>query len=432
MMPRRKLRRSVKIILVLTAISTIVVFVFHFMTSLQPKANVNSELGSPITLTAKDFVANMPLGATVTLVSDLTLIDYNTIGTHEIEIKVNDKIYTSSLHIVDTTAPTAVVKGVVVEVGGTLLPQDIIVSITDLSDTTVSFSKTPDLSREKTIRVTLIVKDSSGNKNKYPVDIKVVSDQTAPVIEILGQVYVQIGESNPDYWANASVTDAKSSISSTTANDDLVKLDKLGTFTVTLIVADAKGNVASLERSVKVVMKSTYLTMKGLDNPENNKADAFVEAALTEIITEGMTQRQKMRAIYDWLLDEISYQTETSTDYSLDTYNKIDDYAFNGFKRIKGHCFHYAAMAAEMLDTLGLEITLVKGEGFSLNEADHFLLHYWVMVNIDGKYYHFDPLYEYLFDLYDIDRDKDFFLAKDSMIYSKSHIWERTLYPVAP
>ncbi|KAF0227059.1 MAG: cysteine protease [Erysipelotrichaceae bacterium] len=430
MKPRRKLRRSIKILITLVAISAIVVFAFNYMTSLQIKANVNSELGSPITLTAKDFVANLPLEATITLVSDLTLIDYNTIGTHEIEIKVNDKIYTSSLHIVDTTAPTAIVKGVVVEVGGTLLPQDIIVSITDLSDTTVSFSKTPNLSRKKTIRVILIVKDSSGNKSQYPINVEVVLDKTAPIIEILGQVYVQIGESNPDYWANANVSDAKSIISSTSANDDLVKIDRLGTYSVTLIAKDAKGNVASIERSVKVVMKSTYLTMKGLDNPENNKADAFIEAVLSEIITESMTQRQKMRAIYDWLLNEISYQTETSIDYSLDSYNKIDDYAFNGFKRLKGHCFHYAAMAAEMLDTLGLELTLIKGEGYSLTENDHFLLHYWVMVNIDGMNYHFDPLYEYLYRLYD--KDKDFFLVKDSLIYSETHIWERNLYPVTP
>lgn len=430
MKSHRKLRKSIKITLALVAISTIALFVFLSTSSLKPKANVNSELGSPITLDAKDFMAKLPIGATVTLLSDLSQIDTNSLGSHEIQIKVNDKIYTSTLNIVDTTAPVATVKGVVVEVDGTLVPEDTIVSITDKSQTTVSFSKTPDLSQEKIIQVIVVVKDSSGNKSEYPINVEVVSDKTAPVIEVLGQLYVQIGETNPDYWANANVTDAKSTISATTVNDDLVKLDRLGTYTVTLMATDAKGNSASIERSVKVVMKSTYLTMKGLDNPENNKADAFVEAVLKEIITDGMTQRQKMRAIYDWLLNEISYQTETSTDYSSDSYNKLDDYAFNGFKRLKGHCFHYAAMAAEMLDTLGLEITLVKGEGYSATAADHFLLHYWVLVNVDGKQYHFDPLYEYLYRLHDV--KKDFFLVKDSLIYSDTHVWDRSLYPVTP
>jgi len=430
MKSHRKLRKSIKITLALVAISTIAIFVFLSMNSLKPKANVNSELGSPITLSAKDFMANMPLGATVTFVTDLSQINTNSLGSHEIQIKVNDKIYTSTLNIVDTTAPTATVKGVVVEVDSTLVPEDTIVSITDKSETTVSFSKTPDLSQEKIIQVIVVVKDSSGNKSEYPVNVEVVFDKTAPVIEVLGQLYVQIGEANPDYWANANVTDAKSNISSTTVNDDLVKLDRLGSYTVTLMATDAKGNSTSLDRSVKVVMKPTYLTMKGLDNPENNKADAFVEAVLNEIITDGMTQRQKMRAIYDWLLNEISYQTETSTDYSSDSYNKLDDYAFNGFKRLKGHCFHYAAMAAEMLDTLGLEITLIKGEGYSSTAADHFLLHYWVLVNVDGQQYHFDPLYEYLYRLHDV--KKDFFLVKDAQIYSETHLWDRNLYPVTP
>ncbi len=429
-MSRRRLRGSIKIILVLTAISVIALFVYLSLPSIKPKASVDSELGSPIALTANDFMINIPIGAKVTLESDLTKIDYTRLGTHEIQIKINDKVYTSSLHIVDTTAPVAVVRELVAEVGGTLLPEDFIVSITDLSDTTVSFSKAPDLSQEKTIKVTLVVKDSSGNKSEYPIDVEVVFDKTPPVIDILDQLYVQVGETNPDYWANVSVTDAKSIISSTKINADLVKLDRLGRYTVTLSATDAKGNVASIERSVRVVMKSTYLTMKGLDDPDNNKADAFVEAVLSEIITEDLTLRQKMRAIYNWLLNEISYQTESSTDYSLDSYNKLDEYAFNGFKRLKGHCFHYAAMAAEMLDTLGLEITLVKGEGYSATAADHFLLHYWVMVNIDGKAYHFDPLYEYLYRIKDV--SKDFFLVKDAQIYSKTHIWDKDLYPVTP
>jgi hypothetical protein len=87
-------------------------------------------------------------------------------------------------------------------------------------------------------------------------------------------------------------------------------------------------------------------------------------------------------------------------------------------------------MAAEMLDTLGLEITLIKGEGYSSTEPDHFLLHYWVMINVDGKQYHFDPLYEYLYRNHNV--SKDFFLVKDTQIYSKTHMWDRNLYPVTP
>lgn len=430
-MTHRKLKKNIKISLVLSAILVIAFFAYLNLTAVKAKASMNSELGEAITLQASDFIINLPKEATVTYVSDLSLIDVNALGTHEIQVQVNSKTFTTTLKIVDTIAPEVTARPATLEVGGTLTPESLIVSITDKSDTTVSFKKAPDFDKIGAQELTLVVRDTSGNATETTTTLEVVFDLTAPVIEAQRQLYVQVGKANPDYWADSTVTDAKSAIASKTFNDDQVNLNRLGTYEVTLSALDASGNETSITRSVKVVMETTYLTMKGLANPDNDKADAFVTAVLAEIITPDMTRNQKMRAIYNWLLNEISYQTDTSTDYATDTYNKMDDYASIGFTKFKGHCVHYASMAAELLDTLGLEITLVKGDGYSSTAPDHFILHYWVMVRIDGKDYHFDPLYEYL---YKIKAHKyiNFYLVSDADIYDITHRWDQSLYPTAP
>jgi len=430
-MIHRKLKRSVKLSFVLTAVLVIAFFVYLNVTAVKAKSALNSELGEAITLQASDFIVNLPKNAEVSFVSDLSTIDVNALGTHEIQIKVNSKTYTSSIHIVDTVDPLVTVQPGSLEVGGSLEASSLIVSITDKSATTVSFKKAPDFDTVGPQEVTVVVCDASGNATETKTTLEVAFDLTAPVIEEQRQLYVAVNSANPDYWANATATDAKSAIASKTFNDDKVKLNRLGTYEVTLTATDAEGNEVSITRSVKVVMETSYLTMQGLANPENNKADDFVTAVLAEIIKPDMTRNQKIRAVYDWLLNEISYQTDTSHDYATDSYNKMDDYAVIGFTKFKGHCFHYASMAAELLDTLGLEITLVKGDGYSSTAASHFILHYWVMLRIDGVNYHFDPLYEYL---YKVKAHKyiNFYLVKDADIYDITHRWDQSLYPTAP
>lgn len=430
-MAQRKLKKSIKISLILTTVLVIAFFAYLNMTAVKAKTAMNSELGEVLTLQATDFIENLPKNAEVSFVSDLSMIDVNVLGTTEIQIKVNNKTFNSSIRIVDTVAPVVTIRTASVEVGGSLEPASLIVSITDKTDTTVSFKKAPDFNTIGTQDVTVVVRDTSGNATETKTTLEVAFDLTAPIIEEQRQLYVQIGQANPDYWANATATDAKSVIAAKTFNDDKVKLNRLGTYEVTLKATDSEGNEVSFTRSVKVVMESTYLTMQGLANPENNKADDFVTAVLAEIIKPDMTRNQKMRAVYNWLLNEISYQTDTSHDYATDSYNKMDDYALIGFTKFKGHCFHYAAMAAELLDTLGLEITLVKGEGYSSTAVSHFVLHYWVMLRIDGVNYHFDPLYEYL---YKVKAHKyiNFYLVKDADIYDITHRWDQSLYPTAP
>jgi hypothetical protein len=426
-MSPRKLRKSIKNTLILTVVIGATVFAVISLNSIRSIAELKSELGQSLNLSPNDFLVNESKDTQASFITDLSVIDVHQVGSYEIEVKVGTKTYTSILKIVDTIAPLAVVQDVSVEVDGTLTPEDLIVSSTDESETTISFKAQPNLSSVNRIVVIVVLADTSGNTSEYPVTVNVVFDMTAPVILEERQLYVLVGSSSVDYWDKVTVSDAKSTIKSIDFDDQQVNLNKIGVYPMSLSATDDAGNVVTIARNVNVVMESTYYTMMSLNNPSNNKADAFVDAVIAEIIKDDMTQTEKMKAIYDWILNEMVYQTEVSHDYAIDTYNKLDDYALAGFTKLKGHCFHYAAIAALLLDTLNLEMTLIEGEGYSYSAKTHFVSHFWILVKVDGLYAHFDPLYEYLFLRHDL--HLDFFLVKDDQVYNTTHRWDKSLYP---
>jgi hypothetical protein len=414
----------------LTVLLGAALFAFISITTIKAKTELKSELGQTINYSPNDFLINDSQDTQASFITDISLIDIHQTGSVEIESKVGNKTYTSTLKIVDTIAPVAIVQEGSVEVDGTLTPESLVVSSSDESETTISFKTQPNLSSVKTIEVIVLVSDTSGNTSEYPVTVHVVYDQTDPVIIEERQLYVLVGSLTVDYWDLVSVGDAKSSIASTEIDDTQVNLNKIGVYPVILSASDEAGNSVSLTRNVNVVKETTYYTMKSLNDPLNSKADAFVDAVIAEIITAEMTQTEKLRAVYDWLLNEMVYQTDVSHDYAIDTYNKMDDYALLGFTKFKGHCFHYASMAALLIDTMDLEMTLVEGEGYSSTAESHYVIHFWIMVKVDGHYVHFDPLYEYLYLKYST--HKDFFLVSDSDIYDLTHRWDTRLYPTSP
>jgi transglutaminase/protease-like cytokinesis protein 3 len=268
------------------------------------------------------------------------------------------------------------------------------------------------------------VTDASGNETELTTQVVVVNDLTPPQITLLAPLYVELNEPSPDYWAYTEITDAKSGLDTTAIDDSGVVLDQLGTSVVLLKATDKDGNQTIVERPVVVAAKATVLTMNGMADPLNQKASDYAKEVYADLVTASMTDRQKLRAIYDFLLDEMSYRTDNSNDYNIDSNNKIDEYAKFAFENMVGNCFYYASMAAELIQEGGFEVTLIKGEGYSQTEPDHFLLHYWLIVRVDGKLYHFDPLYEQLYK-----GKRQFFLVTDSTIYGSSHRWIKADYP---
>ena len=430
-MPKRKLKNSVKWFgaVLVTAVLAIVL-TFFILNQVSVKPTVNWEQGTALNVSGEDFFTRLPKDKAPVIETDLSVVDTNLKGSYDVVLTLEGKTYKSKLVIVDTTAPTAETRDVTVEVEGSVTTDQFILTTNDLGEVTVSFKSDPDLSQVKDVNVTLILSDDSGNSSEVTAVAHVVNDLTPPEITIEKPLYIEVNAKNPDYWAYASATDAKSTIATKTFDDQDVKLNRIGNYTVNIIATDSEGNSRVTMRDVHVVYKATYLTMQALWSADNNKAEEAAQAVYDQIIKADMTQREKMRAVYDYLVDEMTYRSNYSNDYNIDSYNKMDDYAISGFNNLYGNCFNYASMAAILLDKIGMEVTLIKGEGYSYTAETHFVLHYWILVNVDGKTYHFDPLYEWLYKR--IDKAKDFFLVKDAQVYDLTHRWDTTLYPVSP
>jgi hypothetical protein len=365
-MPKRQLKKSIKwgAAVLVTALLALAI-TFFVLNQVSVKPSVNWEQGTALSITGDDFFTHLSKDKHPVIQTNLTTVDTQVKGTYEIVLTLDNKTYKSKLVIVDTTAPMAETREVTVEVGGTVTTDQFILSTSDLGEVTVSFKSQPNLSEVKDVTVTLALSDDSGNSAEVTAVAHVVNDLTPPEITIDKPLYLQVNSKNPDYWAYASATDLKSTIAEKTFSDPNVNLNKVGVYSVSLTATDSAGNAHVIMRDVHVVYKATYLTMQALWSPDNNQAEAVAQAVYDQIITSSMTPREKMRAVYDYLLNEMTYRSNYSNDYNIDSFNKMDDYALSGFNNLYGNCFNYASMAAILLDKIGMEVTLIKGEGYS-------------------------------------------------------------------
>lgn len=115
-------------------------------------------------------------------------------------------------------------------------------------------------------------------------------------------------------------------------------------------------------------------------------------ALVSEIITGGMSDEEKCRALYDYLNDNTAYDYDAVADAEANNYRKGDDWkdsedAFNAYGILvakKGVCQSYA-LSYKLLCTLsGVEAKVITGY---LNGD---MPHAWNAVKLDGSWYQTD------------------------------------------
>lgn len=108
----------------------------------------------------------------------------------------------------------------------------------------------------------------------------------------------------------------------------------------------------------------------------NQELEQLASDTLAGIVTEGMTQLEQARAVFDYVHDNIRYTG--SSDKS-----DWESGAYEGLTSGKGDCFTYYAASRAMLTVLGIDnlpVERVGGEN----------LHFWNLVNCGEGWYHFD------------------------------------------
>lgn len=217
---------------------------------------------------------------------------------------------------------------------------------------------------------TLNISAPSGRRT---VQLSVV-DTTAPVIGGAEDITVYVGESVA-YRKNITVTDNAGEDGVTlTVDSKQVNTAAEGAYTVIYTATDKAGNSASVTASVYV---------KAQNANESLLFDG-VERICSEILRQGMSREDQLRAVYQYVQTNISYVNHSDkTDWIGEAYNGL---LVTG----AGDCFTYFAAAKAFLTYLDIPfIELQRAPGLT-DET-----HYWMLVDISETpgihtWYHYD------------------------------------------
>jgi transglutaminase-like putative cysteine protease len=105
---------------------------------------------------------------------------------------------------------------------------------------------------------------------------------------------------------------------------------------------------------------------------EEHYVTVTVANILGQIITDGMSDLEKEKAVHDWVVTHVNY------DYSLTYFS-----AYDGLYRGKTVCNGYALLMYKMLNAIGMRVRIVPGYGGGE-------LHAWNLVNVCGNWFHVD------------------------------------------
>ena len=280
--------------------------------------------------------------------------------------------YQSILHVQDTTAPTVTLSADSIEMYTTAkapTAADLVDSVIDVTNCSIDFKEPYDFTKEGKFDIVVLVADSSGNTTESVIPCTVVDDVTPPEIAGVEPLTVSQGDAI-SYKKNVTVTDDKDDNPKLEVDTSSVNPDKRGTYKVTYTATDAAGNVTEKNTTIKIVSAKIS---EATEETVNAKADEI----LSEIITEGMTQKQQAKAVFDWVVKNITYSESAGIDDLLSA-------AYKGmFYRI-GDCTVKQKTAEVMLNRLGIK-------NMEIEKIRDTRGHYWLLIDVGEGWYHYDP-----------------------------------------
>ncbi len=313
--------------------------------------------------------------AQVSFLSDVSAVAMDVPGEYPVQLGYKGKVYSSVLVITDTVAPTAQVQDVTVYRTEDVDPNAFVTEIKDATQVTVSFAKQPDLTAQKQ-QVTVILTDAGGNTAQLQAQLTLILDTQAPQISGVKDLFAYEG-STLAYRTGVTVTDDMDDEPTLDIDSAGVNLSAPGEYTVTYTATDHAGNTTTV--TAKVTVKE-----KGKDYVEPEVIYQRVDDILDKLITEDMTDREKVEVVYCWTRLHFQYgKSSDKADYLQIAYEFLQTH--------RGDCASYFSLQKLMLERLGIptiDVTKVKNYEGDSN-------HYWLLVSIDKgqTYYHFDNVW---------------------------------------
>lgn len=160
-----KTAKIVVIAVVVVLILAILAIILFNIFSKKVKDHVQLELGTQ-EIKIQDFLTDEKYAENAEFVTDISQIDLSKVATYEITIKLNDKEYTSTLDIKDTTAPQVKFQDVDGYTDYQINPEDFIAEKTDASNMEVSLGNEVTINGFGEYHPLIIVKDEYGNETR--------------------------------------------------------------------------------------------------------------------------------------------------------------------------------------------------------------------------------------------------------------------------
>ncbi len=138
-------------------------------------------------------------------------------------------------------------------------------------------------------------------------------------------------------------------------------------------------------------------TIDGLELDHNGRyttgseeLDRLLADAVKGVVNSGMTQQEKLRAVYDYAKKTFGYLGIGSVDTSKAGWEV--EQATNMLKNKKGNCYSWASAFTYLARQVGYDAKAIAGKGVSPKGSES--VHAWTEITIDGVAYTFDPQIE--------------------------------------
>ena len=401
---RKKTRRTLIILFseLVVFIGCVILGYFYYLN--YPKVEeLTREAGSDLPELSEFLLKDFKEAAFVTPLNQI--VDMNKPGDYEVAINIAGKEYISVLHIVDTVAPVVEVREAEIYTDETLETSDLVVSIDDVTETTVNFVNTPDFTRPGVQNVPILITDEGGNSVQVFAKVEVLADTEAPIIEGVQELTVKAGGS-VSYKRDVTVTDNHDENMVLVVDNSEVNLNKVGDYTVIYSAEDNAGNRTEITTVLHVLPA-------GVEGATEDIVYAEADAILAEIITEDMSQYEVAETIFHWINQNIA-NVETSPQTTW------VEGAYRGLFERKGDCFVYASLSKCMLDRAGIPNMIIM---FSNSR----MTHYWNLIDLGEGWYHWDVIRRtsglYFFYVSDAE------LMKYSNAHNGTHAYDPSQYP---
>lgn len=374
------------------------------------KAYTWVECGSSVGLS--DFVdteKNSVMG--IRVLTDLSAIPLHTQGYYPVEIETGEKKVTSILFVCDTVSPEVTATEKQLWSGDEPLPESFVSSCHDATKVSYSFKGHPNFKRTGTRDLTVVATDDAGNSTAVTTRFTVLEDTEPPVITGAADRTVYIGDT-VQYKENVAATDNRDGEVQLSVDIRGVNPNEEGSYPVVYSATDSTGLTSSLTVTFNFMYSDESLQLM--------KLDELLDPIYNRIIKDDMTDREKARAIYDWVRGSINYAgtSDKSSWYAC---------AIEGITTKNGDCYTYFALSKALLTKAGIEnLDVIRRDSEWHPRSKHF----WNMVVIDGNWYHFDATPR--------SDGTQFFLVttKKLMEYSNTHLYshdiDTSLYPETP